>query len=63
MELDVEQWQPQRAEKVITSGRLVTTSDAMAQRYAEKVLVQACAKISSAVEGKKHDTRVNQARL
>ena len=63
MELDVEQWQPQRAEKVITSGRLVTTSDAMAQRYAEKVLVKACAKISSAVEGKKHDTRLKQARL
>ena len=50
MELDVEQWQPQRAEKVITSDRLVTTSDGLPQRYTEKVLVKACAKISSSVE-------------
>ena len=63
MELDVEQWQPQIAEKAISSGRLVTRSDTLAQRYAEKVLVNACAKISSAVEGKKHDTRLKQARL
>ena len=63
VELDIEQWQPQRAEKIITSGRLLTTSDALAKRYAEKVLEGACTKISRAVKGKKHDTRLKQARL